>query len=75
MTGPDTPGATDHTVLGGVDSHADTIHVAVATDRGGHLADPDSDRTPAQLDADVTSEAHRLAQRPRGSSEPTDTPA
>ncbi len=34
-----------------------------------------SDRTPAQLDADVTSEAHRLAQQPRSSSEPTDTPA
>jgi hypothetical protein len=32
-------------------------------------------RTPAQLDADVTSEAHRLAQQPRSSSEPTDTPA
>lgn len=34
-----------------------------------------SGRTPAQLDADVTSEAHHLAQQPRGSSEPTDTPA
>ncbi|CAL9663499.1 hypothetical protein SUDANB126_07117 [Streptomyces sp. enrichment culture] len=26
-------------MVGGVDSHADTIHVAVVTDRGGHLAD------------------------------------
>ncbi|MER5908407.1 IS110 family transposase [Streptomyces mirabilis] len=26
-------------VVGGVDSHAATIHVAVVTDRGGHLAD------------------------------------
>ncbi|MFD9593145.1 IS110 family transposase [Kitasatospora sp. NPDC059973] len=39
MTGPGSPDATDHTVFGGVDSHADTIHVAVVTDRGGHVAD------------------------------------
>ncbi|MFE0458587.1 hypothetical protein ACFW1A_04900 [Kitasatospora sp. NPDC058965] len=34
-----------------------------------------SSRTLAQLDADVRSEAHRLAQQPPGSSEPTDAPA
>ncbi|WP_063771852.1 IS110 family RNA-guided transposase [Kitasatospora mediocidica] len=39
MTGPDTTSATDPTVFGGVDSHADTVHVAVVTDRGGHIAD------------------------------------
>lgn len=34
---------TEHTagqhVFGGVDSHADTVHVAVISDNGGHLAD------------------------------------
>jgi hypothetical protein len=29
----------DQHVFGGVDSHADTIHVAVIGDNGGHLAD------------------------------------
>lgn len=29
----------DGNVFGGVDSHADTIHVAVISDNGGHLAD------------------------------------
>ncbi|MFK0297522.1 hypothetical protein ACIQU6_44725, partial [Streptomyces sp. NPDC090442] len=29
----------DQVVVGGVDSHSGTIHVAVVTDRGGHLAD------------------------------------
>ncbi|MFI5682997.1 hypothetical protein [Streptomyces sp. NPDC051636] len=32
------------------------------------------DRTPAQVDADVTAEALRLAQRPRVPTEPTDAP-
>jgi Transposase len=36
---PSTEHATDHTVFGAVDSHADTIHVAVVTDRGGQVAD------------------------------------
>ncbi|MGW1549019.1 hypothetical protein [Streptomyces sp. NPDC002346] len=31
-----------------------------------------SDRTPAQVDAEVTAEAHRLAQHPRVPTEPTD---
>ncbi|MFD0385794.1 hypothetical protein ACFQ2B_35925 [Streptomyces stramineus] len=31
-----------------------------------------SDRTPAQVDVDVTAEALRLTQRPRVSPEPTD---
>lgn len=39
MTGTDTDAAGEHVVVGGVDSHADTIHVAVVTDRGGQLAD------------------------------------
>lgn len=39
MTGTDTDVAVEHVVVGGVDSHADTIHVAVVTDRGGQLAD------------------------------------
>ncbi|GAA3082780.1 hypothetical protein GCM10020000_81050 [Streptomyces olivoverticillatus] len=34
-----TPAAELDAVFGGVDSHADTIHVAVVTDRGGHVAD------------------------------------
>lgn len=38
MTGTD-PANTNDEVVGGVDSHADTIHVAVVTDRGGHLGD------------------------------------
>ncbi|WP_143204945.1 IS110 family transposase [Streptomyces sp. CB02009] len=31
--------AADQYVFGGVDSHADTLHVAVVSDNGGHLAD------------------------------------
>ncbi|MEU0007130.1 hypothetical protein ABZ079_23340 [Streptomyces sp. NPDC006314] len=31
-------GTADQDVFGGVDSHADTIHVAVISDNGGHLA-------------------------------------
>ncbi|MEU2238702.1 transposase [Streptomyces sp. NPDC018338] len=34
-------------VLGGVDSHADTIHAAVITDRGGHVADAEFPTTAA----------------------------
>ncbi|MFD4322963.1 IS110 family transposase [Streptomyces sp. NPDC058548] len=34
-------------VFGGVDSHADTIHVAVVTDNGGHLADAEFPTTTA----------------------------
>ncbi|MET9978181.1 transposase [Streptomyces microflavus] len=33
------PATEPDAVFGGVDSHADTIHVAVITDRGGHVAD------------------------------------
>ncbi|MFE7392578.1 hypothetical protein [Streptomyces sp. NPDC057582] len=39
MTGTQATDTTDQAVVGGVDSHADTIHVAVVSDRGGHLAD------------------------------------
>lgn len=34
-------------VFGGVDSHADTIHVAVISDNGGHLADAEFSTTAA----------------------------
>lgn len=39
MTGTEAADTRGQFVAGGVDSHADTIHVAVVTDRGGHLAD------------------------------------
>ncbi|MEV5646579.1 transposase [Streptomyces flaveolus] len=39
MTGTEAANTRDQVVVGGVDSHADTTHVAVVTDRGGHLAD------------------------------------
>ncbi|MEU9103253.1 hypothetical protein AB0D54_02595 [Streptomyces xanthophaeus] len=39
MTAAGTTDMTGQWVFGGVDSHADTIHVAVVTDNGGHLAD------------------------------------
>ncbi|MEV7003713.1 hypothetical protein AB0N62_39530 [Streptomyces sp. NPDC093982] len=38
MTGAEAADTRDQVVVGGVDSHAGTIHVAVVTDRGGHLA-------------------------------------
>ncbi|WP_330347310.1 IS110 family transposase [Streptomyces sp. NBC_00582] len=37
----------DQDVFGGVDSHADTIHVAVISDNGGHLADAEFSTTAA----------------------------
>ncbi|MFD3553432.1 IS110 family transposase [Streptomyces goshikiensis] len=37
----------DQDVFGGVDSHADTIHVAVISDNGGHLADAEFATTAA----------------------------
>jgi transposase len=37
----------DQDVFGGVDSHADTIHVAVISDNGGHLADAEFRTTAA----------------------------
>ncbi|WP_456300721.1 IS110 family transposase [Streptomyces poriticola] len=37
----------DQDVFGGVDSHADTIHVAVISDKGGHLADAEFATTAA----------------------------
>lgn len=40
-------------VFGGVDSHADTIHVAVITDRGGHVADAEFPTTSAGYAAAV----------------------
>ncbi|MFG2631260.1 transposase [Streptomyces sp. NPDC048473] len=39
MTSEVVEDAADQVVFGGVDSHADTIHVAVISDNGGHLAD------------------------------------
>lgn len=38
---------TDRHVFGGVDSHADTIHVAVISSNGGHLADAEFTTTTA----------------------------
>lgn len=52
MTGPVTD-ATGQTVFGGVDSHADTIHLAVITDRGGHVADTEFPTTNAGYTAAV----------------------
>ncbi|MFD5556888.1 transposase [Streptomyces sp. NPDC127068] len=40
-------GTTDQDVVGGVDAHADTIHVAVISDNGGHLADAEFATTAA----------------------------
>ncbi|WP_251066141.1 transposase [Streptomyces sp. ISL-36] len=37
----------DQDVFGGVDSHADTLHVAVISDNGGHLADAEFTTTAA----------------------------
>ncbi|MET8768349.1 IS110 family transposase [Streptomyces sp. NPDC004658] len=37
----------DQDVFGGVDSHADTVHVAVISDNGGHLADAEFSTTAA----------------------------
>ncbi|MFI8952931.1 IS110 family transposase [Streptomyces sp. NPDC053750] len=37
----------DQDVFGGVDSHADTVHVAVISDNGGHLADAEFSTTSA----------------------------
>lgn len=42
-----TPATELDAVFGGVDSHADTIHVAVITDRGGHVADAEFPTTSA----------------------------
>jgi hypothetical protein len=39
MTSEAAEDTADRDVFGGVDSHADTIHVAVISDNGGHLAD------------------------------------
>ncbi|MEC4576624.1 IS110 family transposase [Streptomyces sp. CMAA1738] len=47
MTAAGTVGTGDRWVFGGVDSHADTIHVAVVTDNGGHLADAEFPTTTA----------------------------
>ncbi|MEV7930473.1 transposase [Kitasatospora sp. NPDC088779] len=41
------------TMFGGVDSHADTIHLAVITDRGGHVADAEVPTTAAGYTAVV----------------------
>lgn len=47
MTATGTVSRTGQRVFGGVDSHADTIHVAVVTDNGGHLADTEFPTTAA----------------------------
>ncbi|MFJ9646203.1 hypothetical protein [Streptomyces sp. NPDC101206] len=47
MTATTTPATEPDAVFGGVDSHADTIHVAVITNRGGHVADAEFPTTAA----------------------------
>ncbi|MER5708539.1 IS110 family transposase [Streptomyces sp. NPDC002122] len=47
MTSAGTVGMDQQWVFGGVDSHADTIHVAVVTDNSGHLADAEFPTTTA----------------------------
>ncbi|MEE1768097.1 IS110 family transposase [Streptomyces sp. JV185] len=47
MTSEVVEGAADQVVFGGVDSHADTVHVAVISDNGGHLADAEFATTTA----------------------------
>lgn len=47
MTSAVSDDTTDQDVFGGVDSHADTIHVAVISDNGGHLADAELATTTA----------------------------
>ncbi|MGW7327756.1 hypothetical protein ACWGIU_03895 [Streptomyces sp. NPDC054840] len=47
MTAAGIAGRVSQWVFGGVDSHADTIHVAVVTDNGGHLADAEFPTTTA----------------------------
>jgi transposase len=47
MTAAGTVDTVGQRVFGGVDSHADTIHVAVVTDNGGHLADAEFPTTTA----------------------------
>ncbi|MFB7592244.1 transposase [Streptomyces sp. NPDC056169] len=53
MTATTTPVTELDAVFGGVDSHADTIHVAVVTDRGGHVADAEFPTTAAGYPAAV----------------------
>ncbi|MGW5434872.1 IS110 family transposase [Streptomyces sp. NPDC004059] len=47
MTSAAAQETTDQDVFGGVDSHADTLHVAVISDNGGHLADAEFTTTAA----------------------------
>jgi transposase len=47
MTSAAAPDTADQDVFGGVDSHADTLHVAVISDNGGHLADAEFTTTAA----------------------------
>ncbi|MCX4428754.1 IS110 family transposase [Streptomyces mirabilis] len=53
MAGTEAADTRGQVVVGGVDSHADTIHVAVVTDRGGHLADAQFPTTAAGYDAAI----------------------
>jgi transposase len=47
MASEDAEETADQDVFGGVDSHADTVHVAVISDNGGHLADAEFTTTAA----------------------------
>ncbi|WP_338674694.1 hypothetical protein V1460_18120 [Streptomyces sp. SCSIO 30461] len=69
MTGTDTEAAAEPVVIGGVDSHADTLHVAGVTDHGGQLADAEFPTTAAGYTAALAFVApgHRgPAPRPAG---------
>ena len=47
MTSEGAADTVDQDVFGGVDSHTDTVHVAVISDNGGHLADAEFATTAA----------------------------
>lgn len=47
MTSAAVPDTADQDVFGGVDSHTDTLHVAVISDNGGHLVDAEFTTTAA----------------------------
>ncbi|CAM5620177.1 hypothetical protein SALBM217S_04366 [Streptomyces griseoloalbus] len=47
MTSEGAADTEDQDVFGGVDSHTDTVHVAVISDNGGHLADAEFATTTA----------------------------
>ncbi|WP_411144780.1 hypothetical protein [Streptomyces sp. x-80] len=53
MTGTDSEAVIEHVAIDGVDSHADTVHIAMVTDCGGQLADADFPTTAAGYKAAI----------------------